>query len=210
MRYHSISFECKERQAAFEKSLQDTPVGGTIILEKPPNFINVELFPEFDGESEGERDDRERLKRAWSLGTIPNSEGKIIIPISCTCSMFIKSKSEIVAANPQSGYRASKALLQDHFPIELGFAMTVHKAQGRTIKKLVLAISEHPNKLLRMTWESIYTSLTRVRRGDDMRLLIGKSQWKRLDYVATLGKNEDVSTFFEGYPDKPNQFVAWD
>ena len=59
-----------------------------------------------------------------------------------------------------------------------------------------------------MTWEFIYTSL--VRRGDDMRLLIGKSQWNRLDYVATLGKNEDVSTFFEGYPDESNEFVAWD
>ena len=34
--------------------------------------------------------------------------------------------------------------------------------QGRTIKKVILSISEHPNQLVRMTWEGLYVALSRV------------------------------------------------
>ena len=44
--------------------------------------------------------------------------------------------------------------------------------QGRTIRKVILAISEHPNNFIRMKWEGLYVALSRVKFSDDIRLLL--------------------------------------
>ena len=55
-----------------------------------------------------------------------------------------------------------------------------------------------------------YTALTRVRKGEDIRLLITKKQWDKLDYLSDLSKNAIIRQFFTGYPDEQGSFVRWD
>ena len=40
-----------------------------------------------------------------------------------------------------------------------------------------------------------YTALTRVRKGEDIRLLITKKQWDKLDYLSDLSKNAIIVNF---------------
>ena len=207
--YHSISFEDPTKNEALLNQIENTPEGGTITLEDPPDYINVEMYPDLDEDSDEDSQKKKRLRKEWTYGSLDNTGHKVIIPIS-TKGAFIKTKKEVVGGSTGAGYRPSNAVLQDHFPLELAFAMTVHKAQGRTIKKLILAISQHPLAQLRMKWESVYTALTRVRKGEDIRLLITKKQWDKLDYLSDLSKNAIIRQFFTGYPDEQGSFVRWD
>ncbi|EJK60414.1 hypothetical protein THAOC_19240, partial [Thalassiosira oceanica] len=141
IRYHSVSFEKPEKNNALQRQIETTPAGGTIILDEPPDYINVEMFPDQEGDTEEERQKKKKLRQQWTYGSLENTGDKIVIPVSAKGS-YIKFKREVVGGS--AGYKPSSAVLQDHFPLELAFAMTVHKAQGRTIKKLILAISEHP------------------------------------------------------------------
>ena len=209
IRYHSISFEDPTKNEALLNQIENTPEGGTITLEDPPDYINVEMYPDLDEDSDEDSQKKKRLRKEWTYGSLDNTGHKVIIPIS-TKGAFIKTKKEVVGGSTGAGYRPSNAVLQDHFPLELAFAMTVHKAQGRTIKKLILAISQHPLAQLQMKWESVYTALTRVRKGEDIRLLITKKQWDKLDYLSDLSKNAIIRQFFTGYPDEQGSFVRWD
>ena len=56
----------------------------------------------------------------------------------------------------------------DHFPIELGFCITIPKAQGHTIRELIASLSEHPCTFLRFSYEQIYTLLSRVTGHNDL------------------------------------------
>ena len=57
------------------------------------------------------------------------------------------------------------------FPYDLGFAITFHKVQGQTMRRIIMFLHERKsNKLAKLMWESFYVAHTRVKRGDDMRV----------------------------------------
>ena len=65
----------------------------------------------------------------------------------------------------EHGFSASTMPMKDHFPIEPAFAVivTIYKAQGRTIRRLIIFVAQHPVPLLRMSWEGLYVALSRVK-----------------------------------------------
>ena len=71
--------------------------------------------------------------------------------------------------------------------------------QGRTIKKVILSVSEHPNQLVKMTWEGLYVALSRVRFSDDIRLLVRRGDRTTMNYITQLKKNQSIKSFFKGY-----------
>ena len=82
--------------------------------------------------------------------------------------------------------------------------------QGRTIYKIIVALSKHPEEKLRFIFEGVYTALSRIRKSEDMRLLLTNKDWNTLEYIASLEKDPEITQFFKGYPDSPNTFVRWD
>lgn len=56
------------------------------------------------------------------------------------------------------------------FPYDLGFSMTVHKAQGRTIYRVVIDLTDHPNSYGRMEYAAIFVAMSRVEMSDHIRL----------------------------------------
>ena len=76
--------------------------------------------------------------------------------------------------------------------------------------KIIVALSKHPEEKLRFIFEGVYTALSRIRKSEDMRLLLTNKDWNTLDYIASLEKDPDITQFFKGYPDSPNTFVRWD
>ena len=95
--------------------------------------------------------------------------------------------------------RPSTVELVDYFPIEPGFSVTIHKAQGRTIRRVILSISEHPVNFNKMTWEGLYVALSRVKLRDHIRLLLRNGDRTTMDYIGNLKKNEYTKCYFEGY-----------
>ena len=97
------------------------------------------------------------------------------------------------------------------FPFDLGFSMTVHKAQGRTIPKVVLDITSHPTKKAQMEFAGIFVAMSRVNMNDNMRLL-GHSQrngtcltmQEAYSHLTKLEANKDVLAFYHGYDKNKN------
>ena len=71
--------------------------------------------------------------------------------------------------------------------------------QGRTIKKVILCLSEHPFQLNKIKWEGLYVALSRVRLKEDIRLLLRNRDRSTMEYITDLKKNRLVKCFFKGY-----------
>ena len=93
----------------------------------------------------------------------------------------------------------SKVPLRDHFCIEPGFCITLHKAQGRTIRRLILSISDHPYHKLRHKWEGLYVGLSRVEHNEHMRLLLKRGDWGTAQHLLALERCKYNECFFKGY-----------
>ena len=133
VKYHSISFDNYEDQLQFETMLAEAGPGDTITLAKPPDIINVELFPDFEGDDEKTRAKNMEKRKAWTHGSI-SDDGKVVIPIQVSSKKHVKWKeTDVRGGGGSSRYRPSKVELADYFPIELGFSVTLHKAQVRYI-----------------------------------------------------------------------------
>ena len=71
--------------------------------------------------------------------------------------------------------------------------------QGRTIRRLIIFISQHPVGLLRMTWEGLYVALSRVKYRDHIRLAIKRNDRCTMQYISNLEKDKYTRLFFLGY-----------
>ena len=97
----------------------------------------------------------------------------------------------------------------DHFPIEVGFCITIPRAQGRTIHKLIASLSEHPCPFLRFCYEQIYTLLSRITGRNDLRLLLQMSNRNTLQYISYLKMDNFTMYYFEGYPSESNHIISY-
>jgi len=64
--------------------------------------------------------------------------------------------------------------------------------QGRTIRRLIIFISQHPVGLLRMTWEGLYVALSRVKYRDHIRLAIKRNDRSTMQYISNLEKDKYI------------------
>ena len=173
----------------------------------PPKAINVELYPDFFGDDQTTIDRNIAKRNAWKHNSITN-DGKVVIPID---KYTVKYYNESVrACGTPFHYNASTVPMADHFPIELGFCITIPKAQGRTIHKLIASLSEHPVPFLRFRWEQIYTLQSRITERNDMRLLLRMGNRNTLQYVSHLEKDPFTAQYFAGFPkESSTEVVYW-
>ena len=71
--------------------------------------------------------------------------------------------------------------------------------QGRTIRKVIISLSEHPSQFVKIKWEGLYVALSRVKFKDDIRLLLRNEDRSTMAYIKDLAKNKLVKSFFKGY-----------
>jgi hypothetical protein len=109
----------------------------------------------------------------------------------------------------------SRVKLRQFFPIELAFAVTAHKAEGKTLSRVILALSHCEAKKCDFLYEQVHVALSRVKQSKHLRLLlIGRDeaeQWMSISYIDNLRQDPSIAFFFDGYrvpqPDNPN--VDW-
>jgi len=136
IRYHSLSFEDKKQKKRFNKLLRQAKPGDVIDLDFPPTAINVELFADFEGDSDAVKADNVSKRKSWfdsGKQSITRDE-RVVIPISIRDGNKISTRatSYIPGSGLNQGtiyYHNSRLNMRDHFPIEPAFSITVDKAQ---------------------------------------------------------------------------------
>ena len=77
-----------------------------------------------------------------------------IVLTKCDCYLCgaLISKYTVPGNND---YNPSKITVQPIFALDLGFAMIVHKAQGRTLLKVILCLAHRPSRFTQMQIQSL-------------------------------------------------------
>jgi hypothetical protein len=190
IQYHSLSLT-DNQNAILKLKLLDAKPGDVIDLEEPPLSVNVVLNDE-------EKNDN-TIKQWRDLTLIPN---RVIIPI---CDYKPKGGRDS-NSTPIPGYityKPSRVRITRMFPLDPGFAMTVEKAQGQTLERVILALSFRQGMSCNLDYESIYVSFSRVQKNEHIRtLLSGRTMNHRmcsLEYIPNLRPHKSISAFFNGY-----------
>lgn len=200
-------------------SKSQLPYGGEIELTEPPTAINVVIRSSLDGKIPTmKRLQQLRMLQSVSISSVP---GDIVVPIATDKSTETREGG---SGNKFNSYKFRKrglpwttgtpiyaVRIRDIFPIEMAFAMTVHKAQGRTIDKVILAIDENP--VQKFVFAAVFVAFSRVRHRDNLRLLNGSpdhrtSRMRRYGYLLTLFANSYISQYYHGFTGSPEQ--KWD
>jgi hypothetical protein len=228
IKYHSISFDDPDEAKEYRKHMKSHQPGGVITLDSPPSSINVELFADFPEDSEAQKKKNAKMRRKWQHESLVGG-GRIVIPISTSFGSYNEwEKTYVPPAHSTSPYTfagvtmrrrscsrplyaVSIVRLKDHFCIEPGFCITLHKAQGRTIRRLILSVSDHPHPKLRHEWEGLYVGLSRVEYNEHIRLLLKRGDWGTAKLLLGLERCKYTECFFKGYVQQPNQRgMRWD
>ena len=130
VKYHSVSFLDRNDQDKIEEQISQADPGDVITLLGPPDFVNVEIFPDFPGDSDKILEKNKELRSEWKYGNIITDGSKVVIPIGIAKSRQTKWKgTQIRGGGGVSRFKPSKVDLSDWFTIEPGFSTTIHKAQ---------------------------------------------------------------------------------
>ena len=101
------------------------------------------------------------------------------------------------------GFLPSKVTLQKFFPIEPAFAITVHKSEGRTMDRVIIALSSCSARGCDFSYAQFHVAFSRVRKGDHIRLfLTGDNevqQWESLLYLHSLAPKPSIQYYFGGF-----------
>jgi len=83
IKYHSLSFEDKQQRRRFNKLLRQAKPGDVIDLDFPPTAVNVELFADFEGDSDAVKADNVTKRKSWfDSGKQSITRERVVIPIS--------------------------------------------------------------------------------------------------------------------------------
>jgi hypothetical protein len=124
----------------------------------------------------------------------------VIIPIMEGGS----KRRERVQVNGRRGrFNPCRVTIKQHFPIDLGFVITVNRSQGQTLGKVILAISQCSCKQCNFKYAGIYVAFSRVKQRDDIRLLlVGNTQaekWGSVTYIQNLRPGPSFFSVIRGF-----------
>ena len=200
--HHSLSFEDEDTYTTLQNYCKEVNAGTVINIPKPTS-VNISMLPP--------ENDSEAVNILQKLSFLDN---QIVIPI---IEGRTQKKTTLVRGSPF--FRPSRVSISAYFPIELGFAITMHKAQGRTLSKVILSLSYNPASQCDLSYAQIYVALSRVRCGDDIRLLLTgeteKDKWESISYLTNLQPDTALRAWFDGFnQSKSNQkewqSISWD
>jgi len=128
-KYHSITPSSTEQEQFLKTSTESLPYGEVISLSEPPSSVNVKLVDHEDMINDRphltQQEKNLLIEKYSSVSIVP---GEIVVPVIAKRKK--KDPYERTIVQGGRGYRPSRVELKNQFPIEPGFAATVHKAQG--------------------------------------------------------------------------------
>ena len=191
MKLHKNS---KVKHSKSKEQLKKQMHGSIISLDFAPLSVNVELFCK----------DEKKLKN-WKRESLVKD--KVVIPLKSTTGGTRKhNKVLIKGGGNHYDWGPSYAEVKYVIPFELGFSMTLHKAQGRTLDSIILCLSKHPKKPI--TYQGLFVAMSRVKKGGDIRLLLKDKNHNNnnIQYINELRQPECIKDFFNCFRSPGEKF----
>jgi hypothetical protein len=145
---------------------------------------------------------QEEQKRLLQKHSLAYTQTSAVVPITTKSGKGAPKDFQYYLLPRDKTQPLSHANVYSIFPIELGFAVTVHLAQGRTIPKVVVSISEPPSaqSVLRFKYSALFVALSRVRDSGDMQLLYREeTREEALAYLQELKPDSHTKLFNAGF-----------
>lgn len=184
----------KDDEERLTRAMRESPVGSVISLDREPEYVVMEVV---GGDPE-----------LWQDLTIVKDRAVIAIH-----SRQSKDWNKVTVYEGLF-YGPSRVQVRRVYPFDLAFALTVHKAQGRTVRLMIVAVSKRGDKMREMTYSHLYVALSRVRRRKNVRLLVhdrgAGHAWGELLYVNDLLVEPCIEVFFQGFQDGDNSPWSFD
>lgn len=155
--YESIVLHPEENLNRVLALMMD-PTNQDIILERPPQYINV------------------RTKGDDPV-TVPLPENKTVKPQK----VFLPGRNQKVDLHTRT------------HGVDLAFAITAHKVQGQTCDRLIVDLNPRPFSP-QFNFHAFYVAISRVRRGDHLRIMPLQPSVDNLNYLLKL-KPSQISNF---------------
>ena len=200
-RLHSITMVTLESQELLNHEISRSNPGDIITLVESPKFVNVAIHE--DSLSAGAVDQLDQIVSDANFGGgyHPRDAGYIVIPLSLGGHKGDDFHKIVVSGCPEGRFQSSKVSVRTPFKYDLGLTMTVNRAMGQTLPRIICAMSNHPT--YSMSYSHLYVVLSRVRRGSDIRLLLnGDNPFKKresLFYIDDRKPDPCVVAFMEGF-----------
>ena len=189
------------------------PYGSVIVLDSPPLAVNMEIQKGLDGKkpSQHKKKQFEVLKKFRIQDDERNSkDDRIIIPISHSGD---KTKQYSMRNGSPMLNHMSKVMVRTALAFDLAFAMTIHKAQGRTIPRVIVALTDRPHQEMQMEYAAVFVGMSRVECSDHIRLLphvrgtpLG-NRTRAYKYLTGLLPRKSIAIYNEGFR---NNNGKWD
>jgi hypothetical protein len=112
-------------------------------------------------------------------------EGEVVIPLSQTHT------SKLFPITVPGKLNKIKLQTTSH-EIDLGFSVTLHKIQGQTCSKLIVDLNHRPF-MPQVTFPGLYVAVSRVRRGEDLRIMPIQPSSINLKFLNTLQPSKNSS-----------------
>jgi hypothetical protein len=127
-------------------------------------------------------------------------EETVTIPILASGS---KRRERVQVKGKVGWFRPSRVSINQCFPIDLDFVITVNRSQGQTLKKVILAISKRKCSQCNFKYAGIYVAFSRVRTKDDIRLLLigntDSEKWGSVTYIERLRPGPAFFSVMRGF-----------
>ena len=142
---HSLSFDTPEKEWEFLSRCNAARPGDIVTLlgDEVPYSVNIVPWP----------NKKKNKNRNLPFSLLNHVDKKkrgtetVVIPLTRSDVWIPDKNAENGCIIPGgNGCEQSEACLYDPLPIELGFAMTFDKAQGRTLMKIILALERRPTR----------------------------------------------------------------
>ena len=203
VRFHSLVLSDSESEESRHRvqSQLDQPDGlrpPCITLEEPPHAINVEVRVKTSDWPEGQ---------TCCLFRVDHDDGTSTVVIPMEVSR--ETAKVDIGFGPWGGARKVEATTHN---VDVGFGVTFHKTQGKTMSKVIVDLNERRFKPP-VTLSGAYVALTRVTKGDDMRIM-PLHPGKNLDYLKKLKRDTELAAWLQGFNDagvweRDRALAAW-
>lgn len=185
---HSLTFATPEEGLFLQEQEDSLPYGSVITLHAHPLSYNVLVFPDI-------RDPHVRTQKIKHVTSLLICDDAVV-PIMAGSHMTSWSDYLYVRGCPELGYAPSKVKIRTPFPVNLSFAMTVHKAQGRTLSKAILALMERPLQICQLSWSAVFVAFSRVQTRESIRFLLRDHRdYSALRYISDLVHPMHINLF---------------
>jgi len=143
---------------------------GEIVQISPPAFVLVE---------------NEAAKRLESESFVIRDGNMRMLPLQ-----QVGGESKFGSAKGKQ-----QTVLFQHHPVEIAFAITLHKCQGKTLDKVVLCIDERAK--VKLSFEMFFVAISRVRHGNNLRIMAPLVFGGNFGFLKDLKPNKHITEWFD-------------